>query len=256
MHGNVASFSSVDPRAPVRVVIVTLDNHLKKVRSIAPMQRWRPKASNSACMPLPNGGSDPVELEKVKAAIAEADIVIATMLFLDDHIRMILPELEARREDCDAMVCLMSAGEVVRLTKMGAYRMDAPAKGPLALLKKLRGSSGKGWQAQFGRWPDEDAAPPAEDPEVHPRHRAGRARLFPDLAILAGRVGRECRRDGTRADRSLCRRRADVSPRHHQGRSADRISRNRGSIIRAPSNAFPKACACFRAAKGVRARSV
>ena len=29
MHGSVASVSSVDPRAPVRVVIVTLDNHLK-----------------------------------------------------------------------------------------------------------------------------------------------------------------------------------------------------------------------------------
>ena len=72
--------------------------------------------------------------------MAKADIVIATMLFLDDHVRAILPALEERREDCDAMVCLMSAGEVVELTRLGSYRMDAPAKGPLALLKKLRGS--------------------------------------------------------------------------------------------------------------------
>ena len=38
---------------------------------------------------------------------------------------------------------------------------------------------------------DEDAAPPAEDPALHPRHGAGRARLFPDAAVLAGRLASE-----------------------------------------------------------------
>ena len=32
------------------------------------------------------------------------------------------------------MVCLMSAGEVVRLTKMGSYRMEAAAGAVLLLL--------------------------------------------------------------------------------------------------------------------------
>jgi len=131
------------------VVIVTLDNHLKGAVDRADAA-LAPEGIELSLHAAAEWGSDPVELEKVKAAIAEADIVIATMLFLDDHIRMILPELEARREDCDAMVCLMSAGEVVRLTKMGAYRMDAPAKGPLALLKKLRGSSGKDGKPNSG----------------------------------------------------------------------------------------------------------
>jgi hypothetical protein len=35
--------------------------------------------------------------------------------------------------------------------------------------------------------PDEDAAAAAEAAALHSRHRAGRARLFPDAAILAGR---------------------------------------------------------------------
>jgi magnesium chelatase subunit H len=124
------------------VVIVTLDHHLKGAvdRANAVLA---PEGIHLSLHAAAEWGSDPAALEAVKAAIAEANIIIATMLFLDDHIRLILPALEARREACDAMVCLMSASEVVRLTKMGAYRMDAPAKGPLALLKKLRGKAGK-----------------------------------------------------------------------------------------------------------------
>ena len=38
----------------------------------------------------------------------------------------------------------MSASEVVKLTRLGDYRMDKPAKGPLALLKRLRGSAKSG----------------------------------------------------------------------------------------------------------------
>lgn len=149
MHGKVASASSVDPRAPVRVVIVTLDNHLKGAVDRAE-EALGAEGIDLSLRAASEWGSDAGELDKVNAAIAEADIVIATMLFLDDHIRMVLPALEARREDCDAMVCLMSAGEVVRLTKMGGYRMDAPAKGPLALLKKLRGNTGKGGKPNSG----------------------------------------------------------------------------------------------------------
>lgn len=149
MHGNVASASSVDPRAPVRVVIVTLDNHLKGAVDRAEEALAR-EGIDLSLHAASEWGSNADDLEAVKSAIAGADIVIATMLFLDDHIRAILPSLEARREQCDAMVCLMSAGEVVKLTKMGGYRMDAPAKGPLALLKKLRGSSGKDGKPNSG----------------------------------------------------------------------------------------------------------
>lgn len=149
MPGSVASASSLDPRAPVKVVIVTLDNHLKGAVDRAE----EALASEGIALSLhaaSEWGSTAEDLAAVRSAIASADIIIATMLFLDDHIRMVLPDLEARRETCDAMVCLMSAGEVVRLTKMGGYRMDAPAKGPLALLKKLRGNAGKGGKPSSG----------------------------------------------------------------------------------------------------------
>ena len=59
----------------------------------------------------------------------------------------------------------------------------------MAFLKKLRGV--KGALGRVGRKADGDAAPPAEDPALHPRQGAGHARLVPVDAILAGRVGRQ-----------------------------------------------------------------
>ena len=37
------------------------------------------------------------------------------------------------------MVCAMSAGEVMRLTRMGRFSMDGKQSGPMALLKRLKG---------------------------------------------------------------------------------------------------------------------
>jgi magnesium chelatase subunit H len=41
------------------------------------------------------------------------------------------------------MVCIMSAGEVTKLTRMGRFSMDGKVSGPMALLKRLRGNAGK-----------------------------------------------------------------------------------------------------------------
>ncbi|MEL7188154.1 MAG: magnesium chelatase subunit H [Pseudomonadota bacterium] len=137
-------------KAPVRVAIITLDNHLKGAAERA----GESLAKDNIDLTLHAAADwdrDGAHLEEAKAAIAEADIVIATMLFLDDHVRAILPALEERRENCDAMLGLMSAGEIVKLTRLGDYRMDAPAKGPLALLKKLRGSKKQGASSGAGQ---------------------------------------------------------------------------------------------------------
>jgi magnesium chelatase subunit H len=72
------------------------------------------------------------------------------MLFIEEHVRAILPALEARREQCDAMVGAISAPEIVKLTRLGDLRMDRPAKGIVALLKRLRGKPKEGQQASSG----------------------------------------------------------------------------------------------------------
>jgi magnesium chelatase subunit H len=91
-------------------------------------------------------GGDTEALARCHADIARGDIVIATMLFLEDHIRAVLPALEARRNTCDAMVCCLSAGEVVRLTRIGRFDMSGQANGVVAMLKRLRGN-GKATQS-------------------------------------------------------------------------------------------------------------
>ena len=73
------------------------------------------------------------------------------MLFLEDHIRAVLPALTARQNDCDAMIGLMSAGDIVKLTRMGDYRMDRPASGMMGMLKKLRGSAKPGASSGAGQ---------------------------------------------------------------------------------------------------------
>jgi magnesium chelatase subunit H len=66
------------------------------------------------------------------------------MLFLEDHIKAVLPALAARRDHCDAMVCMLSAGEVMKLTRIGRFDMGAEATGIMGLLKKLRGAKKEG----------------------------------------------------------------------------------------------------------------
>ena len=72
------------------------------------------------------------------------------MLFMEDHVRAVLPALEARRDHCDALVGVLSAGEVVRLTRLGSLKMDGSDKGPIAMLKRLRGARGKGGAGSSG----------------------------------------------------------------------------------------------------------
>jgi len=84
---------------------------------------------------------DPKSLERCREDIARAHIVINTMLVMEEHYLPVLPALQARRDQCDAMVSCFSAGEVMKLTRLGGFKMDGTGGGPMALLKRLRGKS-------------------------------------------------------------------------------------------------------------------
>ncbi|MCG5525359.1 magnesium chelatase subunit H [Ectothiorhodospira haloalkaliphila] len=132
--------SSAADQTPVRVVIVTMDTHLASAadRARAELRHELPglKFSLHAAS---EWAADEEALEQCKADVAKADIIITTMLFLEDQFQQILPDLQARRDDCDAMVCAMSAGDVTKLTRMGSFDMSKPSSGPMSLLKRLRG---------------------------------------------------------------------------------------------------------------------
>jgi magnesium chelatase subunit H len=141
----LATRTDGDDTTMLRVVFVTMDSHLSAALS---------RAERALRAELPNlvlsvhaadeWGSDAQALQACHDDIARGDIVVATMLFLEDHVRAVQPALLARREGCDAMLCCMSAGEITRLTRLGRFDMSQEATGALALLKKLRGKPSNG----------------------------------------------------------------------------------------------------------------
>jgi len=125
----------------LKVVFLTMDTHLNSAASKAraALVRAIPGLSFSIHS-ASEYTTDANKLARCKADIAHADIIMVTMLFLEDHFQPILPDLQARRDDCTAMVCIMSAAEVVKLTRMGKLVLATPSTGPMAYLKKLRAS--------------------------------------------------------------------------------------------------------------------
>ena len=131
-------------RPALRIVVVTMDTHLatatataaKRLAKSLPGVRLEMHAASEYA-------ARPEALSACRQAIEQADILFVSMLFLEDHFLPIIDLLEKRRDTVDAMVCAMSAAEVVRLTKIGRFDMGKPASGMMAMLKRLKGSNNK-----------------------------------------------------------------------------------------------------------------
>ncbi|MFM7415273.1 MAG: magnesium chelatase subunit H, partial [Alphaproteobacteria bacterium] len=142
--------SPAEASAP-RIVIVTMDSHFGgAVDKARAMLRQQIPGLELDLHAADEFAGDEAALAACRADIARADIIIAGMLFMEDHFRLVQDAIAARREDCDALVCCLSAPEITRLTRMGRLDMSAEAKGLMGLLKRLRGkkdgngASGKG----------------------------------------------------------------------------------------------------------------
>ncbi len=144
---------------PYNVVLLTLDRH-----AAGPAAR----AASGLADDFPGlelhihaaaeWGKDAAALANAKADIQAADIIVTSVIFLEDHIKAIVPDLKARRDACDAMVGIIADQEIVQLTKMGDLDMMRPATGAMALLKKLKpakksGNAGAGQMKMLRRIP-------------------------------------------------------------------------------------------------------
>jgi magnesium chelatase subunit H len=138
------STASAVTHQPISIVIVTMDTHLASAveRARPRLSREFPGLTVSLHAASEYAGNESA-IARVRADIASADIIVCGMLFLEDHFLPILDDLRARRDNCDAMICMASASEVVKLTRLGQFDMDKPASGPMALLKRLRGNKSK-----------------------------------------------------------------------------------------------------------------
>ncbi len=127
---------------PYRIVIVTLDSH-----AAGPARRVETKLArvfpglSMSIYAAAMWSENPEYLDQTREAIANADMILVNLLFLEEHVSAILPALQARRDHCDGVFACISASEIVSLTRLGDLDMSQPTTGVLKLLKKLRGSS-------------------------------------------------------------------------------------------------------------------
>ena len=129
-----------DLGTPLRLAIITMDGHLAGAAASAETALRKDWPNISIELHSADQfAADKTALAACHSAIAAADIVVATMLFLEDHTRLVAPQLAARRDRCDAVFCALSAADIVKQTRFGRLDMAHEPGGPLGLLKKLKG---------------------------------------------------------------------------------------------------------------------
>ena len=129
------------PSSALRCVIVTLDYHL--AGTVARVKQTLAREYPGLTLSLhaaSDWSTNPAALAACKDDISKANVIVANMLFIEEHVQAILPALEARRADCKAMAVFMSAGDAIKVTTLGRFQMGGPQSGFMTLLKKLKGS--------------------------------------------------------------------------------------------------------------------
>ncbi len=129
-----------NPETALLVSIVTMDSHLAGAAAAAEISLRKTWPGITVELhSADQWGNDNTALAACHDSIAKADIIVATMLFLEDHTKLVAKQLAARRSSCDAMFCALSAADIVKQTRLGRLDMSNEPGGPLAMLKKLKG---------------------------------------------------------------------------------------------------------------------
>ncbi|MEY2781543.1 MAG: hypothetical protein RL307_1247, partial [Pseudomonadota bacterium] len=123
----------------LNMVLLTMDHHLASAasRAMGQLRREMPGLRLNVHT-ASSWRDDPQALERCRSDIGEANLILVSMLFMEDHFLPVLADLQARRNECDAMVCIMSAPEVMRLVRMGRYVGGEESTGLLALLRRFK----------------------------------------------------------------------------------------------------------------------
>ena len=129
-------------RVSYNIVVVTLDQH-----AAGPAARVAPRLARDfpgltiTIHAAAEWAENPAALLRCKADLQTADIIIANLIFIEEHITAILPDLLAARPRVDAFIGVIADSSIVKLTKMGDLDMSKPASAAMALLKKLKPSA-------------------------------------------------------------------------------------------------------------------
>ncbi len=126
-------------RVSYNIVVVTLDQH-----AAGPAERIAPRLARDfpglsiTIHAAAEWAENPAALTRCKLALQTADIIIANLIFIEEHINAILPDLTEARARVDAFVGVIADSQIVKLTKMGDLDMSRPASAAMSLLKKLK----------------------------------------------------------------------------------------------------------------------
>ncbi|EAU40241.1 Magnesium-chelatase, subunit H [Fulvimarina pelagi HTCC2506] len=143
---------SAGGRKGPHIAVITLDGHMGgAVASARENLRGEIPGLTIGFHAATDFDRDPAAIEACIRDIEKADIVFASMLFMEPHILPILPALEKRRKEFSAIFGILSAGEIVKLTRAGKLDMGEEAGGVLGLLKKLKGAGKKDKTASGAR---------------------------------------------------------------------------------------------------------
>lgn len=140
---------AADKRVPVRFVIVTLNAHLagafERVR--AKLSREIPGLDLRLHIAA-DWDTDAAAAQRCREDLAGANFVAVTQIFPEEMAREIVPTLQQHRDRYDALLCVLSSPDLVKLTRLGRLNMaeeeSRSAWSPIALLKKLRGQRSEG----------------------------------------------------------------------------------------------------------------
>ena len=126
---------------PYRFVVVTLDAH-----AAGPAARVLPRLAADfpglevSIHAAAEWAGNPAALAEARQDIERADIVVANLLFIEEHITAVLPQLTEARARADAFIGVIADPQIVKLTRMGDLDMAAPPSALGKLMKKLRGA--------------------------------------------------------------------------------------------------------------------
>ena len=144
--------SAAQGAVPIKVTMITLDSHMSSAVDRARMTLAKELPGLDLNVhAVAEWDENEAASEACRRDIETSDIVVANMIFLEEHALKLAPWLEARRDHCDCMVGAMSAADVVKKTKLGDFNMAKPTGGAIGMLKRLRGKSKNGVSAGRGQ---------------------------------------------------------------------------------------------------------
>ncbi|MBC7736305.1 MAG: DUF3479 domain-containing protein, partial [Candidatus Saccharibacteria bacterium] len=115
-----ADMNMTGTRVSYNIVVVTLDQH-----AAGPASRIMPRLArdfpglNITIHAAAEWAENPAALARCKQSLKTADIVVANLIFIEEHINAILPDLIEAPTHADAFIGLIADSAIVKLTKMG-----------------------------------------------------------------------------------------------------------------------------------------